>query len=125
MDEHTIAYVQCNDTDDEHYEALNAMEAQLTQLAKQHGLSLVPLPLPNAQFSAEGDRLPATYANFLITNEKILLPTYGCATDNDAIRALQAVAGARTVEPIDCRVLIEQHGSLHCITMQLPAGALR
>ncbi|EKF75229.1 peptidyl-arginine deiminase family protein [Alcanivorax hongdengensis A-11-3] len=121
---HTVAYVQCTDPADSHYASLNAMERELQTLADRHGLTLVPLPLPVAQYSEDGERLPATYANFLISNDKILLPIYRCDTDQQAIDALQAVAGARTVVPIACRVLIEQHGSLHCVTMQLPQGAL-
>lgn len=124
VDARTIAYVQCTDTQDSHYLALRRMEQELQTLAHTHNLTLVPLPLPVAQYSREGERLPATYANFLITNEKILLPVYGCETDRAAIDALNAVAGGRTVTPINCRVLIEQHGSLHCVTMQLPQGAL-
>ncbi|WP_197468845.1 agmatine deiminase family protein, partial [Alcanivorax sp. HI0083] len=92
--------------------------------ADQHDLTLVPLVLPSAQYCREGERLPATYANFLITNEKILVPIYGCDTDQQALDALQSVAGPRSVVAVNCRVLIEQHGSLHCVTMQLPQGAL-
>ena len=100
------------------------MEKELQALALAHNLTLVPLPLPTPQFNREGERLPATYANFLITNEKILLPVYGCNMDEAAIDALRAVCGNRTVAPVNCRVLIEQHGSLHCVTMQLPRGAV-
>ncbi|MZR62056.1 agmatine deiminase family protein [Alcanivorax sp. DP30] len=124
VDARTIAYVQCTDASDSHHPSLQRMEKELQTLAHKHNLSLVPLPLPVAQYSREGERLPATYANFLITNEKILLPVYGCETDQAAIDALSAVAGERRVTPVDCRVLIEQHGSLHCVTMQLPQGAL-
>ena len=124
VDARTIAYVQCQDKSDSHYPSLQRMEQELQALAHQHHLTLVPLPLPAAQYSREGERLPATYANFLITNEKILLPVYGCDTDQTALDCLQAVAGGRTVTPVNCRVLIEQHGSLHCVTMQLPQGAL-
>ncbi|MEQ3636652.1 agmatine deiminase family protein [Alcanivorax sp.] len=124
VDEKTLAYVQCQDPADRHYPTLAAMELELQRLADQHDLTLVPLALPSAQYCREGERLPATYANFLITNEKILLPVYGCNTDQQALNALQSVAGSRRVEAINCRVLIEQHGSLHCVTMQLPQGAL-
>ncbi|MEE3320601.1 MAG: agmatine deiminase family protein [Pseudomonadota bacterium] len=124
VDARTLAYVQCQDTEDSHYPSLHRMEQELQSLAHHHHLTLVPLPLPTPQYSREGQRLPATYANFLITNEKILLPVYGCETDQAAIDALSAVAGGRTVTPVNCRVLIEQHGSLHCVTMQLPRGAL-
>lgn len=124
VDARTIAYVQCQDSSDSHYPSLQRMEQELQALAHTHHLTLVPLPLPVAQYNRDGERLPATYANFLITNEKILLPVYGCETDQAAIDALKAVAGGRTVTPVNCRVLIEQHGSLHCVTMQLPKGAL-
>ncbi len=124
VDEKTLAYVQCQDPRDSHYPGLAAMEQELQDLADQHDLVLVPLALPSAQYCREGDRLPATYANFLITNEKILVPIYGCDTDQQALDALQSVAGSRTVVAVNCRVLIEQHGSLHCVTMQLPQGAV-
>ena len=124
VDARTLAYVQCRDSSDSHYPSLHAMEQELQTLARQHNLTLVALPLPTPQYSREGERLPATYANFLITNDKVLLPVYGCDTDQEAITALQAVAGDRVVTPVNCRVLIEQHGSLHCVTMQLPRGAL-
>ncbi len=124
VDTRTIAYVQCRNQADSHYASLAAMEHELQTLARQHNLTLVPLPLSTPQFNREGERLPATYANFLITNEKILLPIYGCDMDQQAIDALQSVSGDRQVTPVNCRVLIEQHGSLHCVTMQLPRGAV-
>ena len=124
VNETTIAYVQCRDETDSHYPALSAMERELRTLAERNGIQLVPLPMAEPQYSDEGERLPATYANFLITNRAILVPTYQCATDGAALAALAAVAGRRQVVGIPCRVLIEQHGSLHCVTMQLPEGAL-
>ncbi|MCB1855200.1 MAG: agmatine deiminase family protein [Halieaceae bacterium] len=126
VDAGTIAYVQCSDRDDEHYPALAAMEAEIMGLRQADGrpYRLVALPMPAAIHSAEGQRLPATYANFLITNHSILLPVYGDHADQRAIDALAAVSGARRVVPVDCRVPIEEFGSLHCLTMQLPEGAL-
>jgi agmatine/peptidylarginine deiminase len=126
VDPTTIAYVQCQDPSDEHYPALSKMEAELQAFRQADGepYRLVPLPLPRAITSASGERLPATYANFLITNDTILVPVYGDAADEDAIAALSAVSGERKVVPISCRVPIEEFGSLHCLTMQLPQGAL-
>jgi agmatine/peptidylarginine deiminase len=102
------------------------MEAELQAFRQADGepYRLVPLPLPRAITSANGERLPATYANFLITNDSILVPVYGDAADDDAIAALGAVSGERKVVPINCRAPIEEFGSLHCLTMQLPQGAL-
>lgn len=118
----TIAYVQCPDPSDEHYDALMKMEEELKQLKKLDGqpYHLVPLPWPDACFSAEGDRLPATYANFLIINGAVLVPTYGVPQDQTALDALRPVFPDREIIGINCRMLIEQHGSLHCVTMQYP-----
>ena len=126
VDAATIAYVQCTDREDEHYAALAAMEAELQGFRQADGqpYRLVPLPLPGAIFSATGERLPATYANFLITNRSILLPVYGDPADQRAIAAMAAVCGERQVVPVNCRVPIEEFGSLHCLTMQLPEGVL-
>ncbi|MFP1682967.1 agmatine deiminase family protein [Alloalcanivorax sp. C16-1] len=124
VDPTTVAYVGCDDPADPHHGELAAMAGELEALASAHDLRLVRLPMAVPQYNGEGDRLPATYANFLITNEKILVPVYGCATDRAALDALAAVAGPRTVQGIPCRPLIEQGGSLHCVTMQLPQGIL-
>ncbi|MAO59834.1 Agmatine deiminase [Alcanivorax sp. ALC70] len=120
----TLAYVGCDDRQDPHYADLAEMARELEALTAGHGLKLARLPMATPQYNAEGERLPATYANFLITNRKILVPVYGCASDAAALDALAEVAGDRTVEGIPCRPLIEQGGSLHCVTMQLPEGVL-
>lgn len=118
----TIAYVQCTDSSDEHYAELQAMETELKQFTTLDGTPyrLIPLPLPRPIYD-EGERLPATYANFLIMNTAVLLPTYG-QPDLDALAAhqLKTAFPDRDIVSIDCRVLIRQHGSLHCSTMQYP-----
>lgn len=121
-----ILYVTCPDERDEHYVALKAMEAQLRTFTDHKGrpFKLVGLPWPSACFAEDGERLPATYANFLILNEAVLVPTYGVPEDEAALKIFEGAFPARKIIGIGCRVLIEQHGSLHCITMQLPQGAL-
>lgn len=122
-DARTIAYQACDDANDAHYADLKAMEAELRALRTQDGkpYTLVPLPLPRAIFDADGKRLPAGYPNFLILNGAVLVPTYGDA-DHDlvALERLRRVFADREVIGIDCRALIEQYGSLHCVTMQIP-----
>jgi agmatine deiminase len=120
----TIAYVKCSDPEDVHYGALQAMEIELKGLVKKDGspYTLVPLPWPDACFASDGHRLPATYANFLIINEAVLVPTYRVSQDAEALSVLQTVFPDRKIIGIDCRPLIEQHGSLHCVTMQYPLG---
>lgn len=122
----TIAYVQCTDPADEHYEALCAMEEQLKTFGISEKWNLIPLPLPSPIFDPEdGHRLPATYANFLILNNAVLMPTYGQSDNDDqARRQLQKAFPRYDIVPVDCRVLIRQHGSLHCSTMQFPVGVL-
>lgn len=118
----TIAYVRCTDTTDEHYEALHLMEEQLKTFRTPEGKPYRLLPLPMADAIVEdGERLPATYANFLVMNGAVLYPTYNQpANDAQAAQVLQEAFPGREVVGIDCRALIRQHGSLHCVTMQYP-----
>ncbi|MBL7828119.1 MAG: agmatine deiminase family protein [Saprospiraceae bacterium] len=122
----TIAYVRCPDPDDEHYQALSSMETTLKSFTKINGepYNLVPLPWPDACFDAEGNRLPATYANFLVINGAVLVPTYQVSQDSEALDIFKRLFPDRKIIGVDCRPLIEQHGSLHCVTMQFPAGSL-
>lgn len=121
----TILYVSCNQKDDEHYDALERMKKQLAGLKTKSGrhFRLRPLPLPAAQV-VDGERLPATYANYLLINNAVLVPIYQDPADAVALRTIGQTFPGREVVPIDCRALIQQHGSLHCITMQLPKGTL-
>lgn len=129
-DKNTIAYVQCLDENDEHYEELHAMENELKQFKTLDGnaYNLLPLPMPKAIYDEEEkdqngkpQRLPATYANFLVINGAVLMPTYG-QTENDdlAKNQLQKAFPDRAIIGVDSRILIRQHGSLHCCTMQYP-----
>ena len=123
-DEKTIAYVKCDDRDDEHYDALNRMEEQLKTFTDYEGkpYKLMPLPMAKAVYDEDNERLPATYANFLIMNEIVLVPFYkDKAGDEEAQIQLQKAFPTRKVVGVDCTPLIRQHGSLHCITMQYPA----
>lgn len=123
----TIAYVQCDDPSDEHFDALQRMETELRAFRNKVGspYRLVPLPWPDACFDAEGHRLPATYANFLIINGAVLVPTYRVPQDTDALDVLKNIFPGRRIIGIDCRPLILQHGSLHCVTMQYPANVIK
>lgn len=123
-DDRTIAYVCCDDPDDPHYESLKAMEKELQGFtdADDQPYRLVPLPLPAAQYDEEGQRLPATYANFLIINGAVLLPAYADPLDAIAAERLAECFPGREIISIDARPLIHQYGSIHCVTMQLPAA---
>ncbi len=117
----TILYVKSDDYNDEHFNALTQLEAQLKTFTREDGkpFNLIPLPLPEPVFSDNGERLPATYANFLISNSAVLVPIYHNPKDESALLQLRKAFPSHCVIGIDCRPLIEQHGSLHCISMQL------
>jgi agmatine/peptidylarginine deiminase len=121
-DPETIVYATTTFGDPDHA-ALVAMREELATLrtAEGNAYRLVPLPPPGMHFE-NGRRLPATYANFLIVDGAVLLPTYDVASDAAAIDTIAACFPGREVVPIDCRTLIRQNGSLHCVTMQIPAS---
>ena len=119
----TIVYMQCTDTTDEQYADLKAMEEQIAALRTADGepYRMLALPSPAPIFDEDGERLPATYANFLIINGAVLFPTYA-QPENDRLAAevLAKAFPSYEIVGIDCRALIKQHGSLHCVTMQYP-----
>lgn len=125
-DTETIAYVACNDKNDEHYEELKKMEEELISFKTIKGkpYKLVPLPMAD-KVIYEGLRLPATYANFLIMNDAVLMPEYGTDKDDIAKKQLQIAFPKHEVIGVNCTPLIKQHGSLHCITMQIPEGFIK
>ena len=123
----TLLYVKCEDREDEQYDDFLALEQQLKSLLTSEGqpyrLILLPMPAPIYEQEGEerGQRLPATYANFLVINGAVICPVYG-QPENDR-KALEGIAEAfpgREIIPIDSRTIIRQHGSIHCLTMQFP-----
>lgn len=122
-----IIYQSCDDPRDEHYAELTAMADELTALRTRQGQSfkLLPLPWPEPCYGADGHRLPATYANFLIVNGAVLAPVYNSPRDDLALAVIRRAFPGREIVAVPCRPLIEQHGSLHCVTMQIPQGVLK
>lgn len=119
----TIVYMQCTDKNDAQHDDLNEMERQISELRTAEGkpYRMLALPSPSPIHDEEGERLPATYANFLVINGAVLYPTYA-QPENDAKAAevLKEAFPSLEIVGIDCRALIKQHGSLHCVTMQYP-----
>jgi agmatine deiminase len=123
----TILYVQCTNREDEHYKELCAMEEELRSFrtTKNKPYTLVPLPMPHPYYDKSNNRLPATYANFLIINQAVIVPTYDDPhNDPIALETFRKVFPSREIIPIPALTLIRQHGSIHCITMQIPQGVL-
>ena len=123
--DNTILYVKCADSSDEHFAALKRMEEQIKAFRTPEGEAyrLITVPLPPAVYDEEGDRLPATYANYLVMDKAVLYPTYGSPETDEAARlAIIKAYPSREAVSVPCNALIRQHGSLHCATMQYPRG---
>ena len=118
-----IVFQACDDASDSHYAELKAMADDIAALRTREGKPYRLFPLPWAQPILDGERrLAASYANFLIVNGAVLMPAYGDPADADAAAVLAQAFPGREIVQIDCRPIIWQNGSLHCLTMQLPAG---
>lgn len=123
----TLLYVGCDDATDEQYADFQALEKQLKSVLTYEGYPyrLLRLPMPDPIYD-DGDRLPATYANFLIINGAVIYPTYNQPEkDEEARRQIQLAFPDREIIGVDSCTIIRQHGSIHCLTMQLPEGTIR
>ena len=110
----TIAYVNASPRMEEELKAFRTPEGR--------PFTLVPLPSPGTKVNQTGQVLPATYANFLVINQAVLVPTYDDKHDEEALQTIRQLFPEREVIGIPCLPIIEQFGSLHCLTMQIPAG---
>jgi agmatine/peptidylarginine deiminase len=120
-----IVFQACGDPSDAHHDELHRMGDELAALRTADGKPYALHPLPWAKpVMDEGRRLAASYANYLIVNGAVLVPAYGDVADDVAARIIGEAHPGRTVVQVPCRPLIWQNGSLHCITMQLPAGLI-
>lgn len=125
VDPETIVHVATDDPGNPHFRELKLMAAELAELQRADGppYQLITLPVPQVRNRA-GEPLPASYANFLLINHAVLVPLYRVPEDDEAMAILDDCFPDRSVIGINCRPLIEQRGSLHCVTMQLPAGVI-
>ncbi|MBD3756450.1 MAG: agmatine deiminase family protein, partial [Gammaproteobacteria bacterium] len=110
-----------NRPDDSHFEGLKALCDECAESLPDHQQFHLPLP---EIVNADGDRLPASYANYLLCNQQVLVPVYNQAEDEEALTVIKQAYPEFTVVAIDCSVLVRQYGSLHCISMQVPTNTL-
>lgn len=124
VDDETIVYCATKNPMDEQFKKLKQLEMELQKLRTSEGKKyrLIPLPIPSPIEDEMGEPLPATYANFLIVNGAVLVPIYDDPKDEEALRIIQEAMPEYEVVGIECSALVQQHGSLHCITMQVPKG---
>ncbi len=119
----TVVTVYEPDRSDPNYQPLRENFRRLTRSTDQSGnlLRVVKLPMP-APVYFEGQRLPASYANFYIANKLVLVPVFGDPNDPVALNTLAAVFPGREIVGVYCRDFIWGLGALHCMTQQQPAG---
>jgi len=122
VSEDTVVTVVEADPQDANHAPLqeNLERLKLMRLANGRPLRVVDLPMPAAVYF-EDQRLPASYANFLIANRRVLVPIYGEPNDQPALDTLQRLFPERMVVGIDCRPLVWGLGAIHCVTQQQPA----
>jgi len=123
VDPRTVVTVVENDEADVNYAPLRENRARLEAMTDQDGapLRVVPLPMP-APLAFDGQRLPASYANFYIGNEAVLVPTFNDLRDREALATLAGLFPTRRVVGIHAVDLVWGFGTLHCMTQQEPGG---
>ncbi len=121
VSEHTVVTVVEENREDENYQPLQENLGRLRQMKFEQGeIEIITLPMPK-KIVREGQRLPASYANFYIANSCVLVPTFADSADETALSILQRLFPDRRVIGIDCRELIWGLGTFHCLTQQQPA----
>lgn len=124
--DNTIIHMQCDDPSDPHYAEFSAMVEELAGLTTTEGnpYRLVALPWPKGRKNRFGEPVAPSYANFLVIDGAVLVPVYNDDADAAAVAAIAGCFPGREAVAIPCSPLIEQGGSLHCMSMQLPQGVL-
>ena len=116
-----ITVVESNARDPNHRPlAENLDRLRSMRLTDGRALSIIELPMPNPVSNSRG-RLPASYANFYIGNDVVVLPVFDCPQDAQAIAVLRDCFVDRRIVPIDCRALVVGLGTFHCLTQQVPS----
>lgn len=118
----TVVLIQASDPHDENYRALEENRERLQGMRLENGskIEVVPLPTP-APLLLDGFRLPASYANFYISNAAVIVPTFNDPNDRIALGVLSELFTDRPVVGIHAVDLVLGFGTLHCLTQQQPA----
>ena len=122
VNEDTVLAVIEEDRHDENYVPLQNNLKQLRQMHLVNGkqLNIIELPMPD-DVIYDGQRLPASYANFYIANDSVVVPTFRCSKDDKALQIIQDCFADRKVIGIDSTEIIWGLGSFHCLSQQEPA----
>jgi agmatine deiminase len=120
----TIVTAIEEDPKDANYGLLQDNLKRLKSMTDPNGrpFQIIPIPMPEPVLDDEGERLPASYANFYIANEVVLVPTYKHPNDRKALDVLQRIFPDRRVIGIECNDLVFGLGAIHCVTQQQVRG---
>ena len=125
VDDHTIIYAHTSNPQNPNYAVLQHLQAQLRQLNAPQAYTLVALPMPDRLIMNSANQLlPASYVNYVLINNAVLMPQYNDPQDSHALAIVQQCYPAREIVPINACELIQQFGSLHCATLHLPENTL-
>ncbi len=118
----TIVHADCDHPEHPNYHRLKEMAAELRAFRQANGepYRLIALPSPRLEQDRTGTPLPASYANFIILNQRVLVPLYNDPADETALQLLQSAFADREIIGIDARAMVCQGGVLHCASMQIP-----
>jgi agmatine deiminase len=122
-----VVCMEPSGANDPNREALLQIAAELSEMsdAKGRRLKVVRIPSPGLVTDEDGEVMPASYANFYISNSTVVVPTYGSSFDDAAVAALAPLFPKHRVVGSSARVILEGGGAFHCITQQVPEGAAR
>jgi len=97
--------------------------AEIEQTLERAGLEVATIPSPGLVMGRDGRPIPASYLNFYIANCSVVVPTFGALQDDAALAAIGQLFPGRTVFGVPAKVLLEEGGTVHCITQQEPTGS--
>jgi agmatine deiminase len=122
VNEYTVVIAQEKNPADENYNSLNENRERLQNVTIQNRtrLNIVNLPMPSPLYY-KGQKLPASYANFYVSNSAVLVPTFNDTNDSIALGILSELFNAREVVGIYCGDLIWGLGAIHCLTKEQPS----
>lgn len=125
--EGVLVCMRASDGRDPNADALRKIEGDLRSFRDAAGrrLDVVAIPSPGLVEDEDGAPLPASYVNFFIGNRAVVVPTYGTARDEEALRSLEPLFAGRRIVGVDARDLLPGGGAWHCITQQEPRGSVR
>ena len=122
VSQNKIVICKSDDTKDKNYEHLNESIKYLKSWRhpkKSYKLEIIELPMPD-RIKFKKKRLPNSYSNFIFVNGGIIVPTFNCEADKKALAIFKKLFPDRKIVGINCSLLIEEGGGIHCMTKQEP-----